>query len=321
MSVLPPKLSKSDIHLLSVFITVVENGGFTAAQIPLNVSNSTISRQISDLEIRLGLRLCQRGRSGFQLTERGRLVYDAALDLFKAIEAFESDISILHDKPTGTLSFAVIENWASEKQPKLVEALRHFRDVAPDVYIDMHALPPDQIERGVLDGSISIGIGVFHNHKLPLIYQPIASETMGLYCSARHPLFQAKSLHEVQRLLRNAHFAERKYLSETMQAPLSKDMKITASAHQIECILLLILTGHFIGYLPDLFAHRWVETGQVKRIDGHEQSALVETVIKQRKSTPLVLNIFKKHLYRAFNATDYAADKPRKETASHRAQL
>ncbi len=165
MSILSSKLSKSDIHLLSVFITVVESRGFTAAQIPLNVSNSTISRQISDLEVRLGLRLCQRGRSGFALTERGKLVYNAALDLFKAIEVFESDIDILHDKPTGTLSLAVIENWTSEKQPQLVEALRVFRDVAPDVYIEIYALPPDQIERGILDGSISIGIGVFHNHK------------------------------------------------------------------------------------------------------------------------------------------------------------
>ena len=310
MSVLPAKLSKTDIHLLSVFITVVESGGFTAAQIPLNVSNSTISRQISDLEIRLGLNLCQRGRSGFQLTERGKLVYNAALDLFKAIEIFESDINILHDKPTGTLSLAVIENWTSEKQPKLVEALRHFREVAPDVYIEMYALPPDQIERGVLDGSVSVGIGVFHHHKPPLVYQPIASEMMGLYCGVQHPLFCATDPQEITRLMRNAHFAERKYLSESAITPLSKEMKISASAHQIECILLLILTGHFIGYLPDPFASRWIEQGELKKIDGYDQSALLEMVIKHRKSIPLVLNIFKKHLHRAFYTANSPADRP-----------
>ena len=58
-----PRLHKADLHMLAVFMTVVECGGFAAAQVALNVGQSTISRQISDLERRLGMRLCQRGRA------------------------------------------------------------------------------------------------------------------------------------------------------------------------------------------------------------------------------------------------------------------
>ena len=68
---LPPNLSKSDLHLLYVFTSVAEAQGFSAAQIELNVSQSTISRQVSDLELRLGMKLCHRGRSGFRMTEKG----------------------------------------------------------------------------------------------------------------------------------------------------------------------------------------------------------------------------------------------------------
>lgn len=35
----------------------------------LGIGRSAISQQMSDLEQRLGLRLCQRGRAGFSLTE------------------------------------------------------------------------------------------------------------------------------------------------------------------------------------------------------------------------------------------------------------
>ena len=56
------RLSKTDLHLLAVFMTVVERGGFAAAQVSLNVGQSTVSRHIGDLENRLGMRLCQRGR-------------------------------------------------------------------------------------------------------------------------------------------------------------------------------------------------------------------------------------------------------------------
>ncbi|MFW8641943.1 LysR family transcriptional regulator [Rhizobium beringeri] len=56
-------VSSPDLHLLRVFVAVTEAGGFSAAQLTLNVSQSTISTQMSDLEARLGLKLCRRGRS------------------------------------------------------------------------------------------------------------------------------------------------------------------------------------------------------------------------------------------------------------------
>lgn len=56
-------LSEGDIRLLKVFVKVVEAGGFSAAQIDLNISQSTISTHMTSLEQRLGMRLCERGRS------------------------------------------------------------------------------------------------------------------------------------------------------------------------------------------------------------------------------------------------------------------
>ena len=84
-------LSESDIRLLRVFSAVVDAGGFSAAQIDLNVSQSTISTHMTALEQRLNVRLCERGRSGFRLTERGQLIYQAAQRLFAAIDEFRSD--------------------------------------------------------------------------------------------------------------------------------------------------------------------------------------------------------------------------------------
>ena len=54
-------LSEGDLRLLRVFAKVVEAGGFSAAQIELNVSQSTISTHMTALEQRLRVRLCERG--------------------------------------------------------------------------------------------------------------------------------------------------------------------------------------------------------------------------------------------------------------------
>ena len=59
------QVSDFDIRLLRIFRSVVECGGFSAAETVLGIGRSAISQQMSDLEQRLGLRLCQRGRAGF----------------------------------------------------------------------------------------------------------------------------------------------------------------------------------------------------------------------------------------------------------------
>ena len=62
--------SETDLRLLKVFRTVVDSGGFAAAQSELNIGTSTISSHMATLEQRLGAKLCQRGRVGFQLTDK-----------------------------------------------------------------------------------------------------------------------------------------------------------------------------------------------------------------------------------------------------------
>ena len=54
------QLADIDLKLLRVFCTIVEAGGFTPAQTRLNLSQSRISSLITNLEARLGMRLCQR---------------------------------------------------------------------------------------------------------------------------------------------------------------------------------------------------------------------------------------------------------------------
>jgi hypothetical protein len=56
--------------LLRLFVSVVECGGFSAAQGELGLSQSSISQQMAKLETRLGYRLCSRGKGGFRSRPR-----------------------------------------------------------------------------------------------------------------------------------------------------------------------------------------------------------------------------------------------------------
>ncbi|MBQ4826609.1 LysR family transcriptional regulator [Leisingera sp. HS039] len=291
---LPPALSKADLHLLYVFCTVVKARGFSAAQITLNVSASTISRQIADLETRLGMRLCQRGRKGFRLTDKGEIVYAASHKLFAALDQFGETVDGTRGKLVGRLSVAAIDNWVFNNEAPIMGALGEFTRIAPQVEVEIHSLAPDDIEMAVQDALIALGVGVFHKHKPGLIYETLGFERIGLYCSRGHPLFTADTPAQVEDFLPQANFCKRAYLNEDLVAPVSRGLPSNASAHQIEGIAMLVLTGRYIGYLPESFANIWVREGRVRSVgDGmFDLKSEIKLVRKRGVEPNLVVKTF-----------------------------
>lgn len=292
---LPPALSKADLHLLHVFLTVVGAGGFSAAQIELNVSASTISRQITNLETRLGMKLCQRGRSGFRLTEKGEVVYRATQRLFGSVREFGETIDGSRGQLMGNLAIAVIDNWVLNDASPFAKALEGFIGLAPEVTIELFSLAPDDIELAVQDAQVSLGIGVFHKHKPGLIYEPVCSEKMDLYCGEGHPLFGQDDPSKIRDIMRDTHYAKRAYLREREVAPISRNLKTAAIAHQIEGIAHLILTGRFIGYLPEHFAKVWVREGKMMSVGAgaFDQPSEIKLVTKRGADLNLVSQTFR----------------------------
>ena len=92
------QISDMDLRLLRVFRTVVDCGGMAAAELELNIGTSTVSRHVKDLETRLGLTLCRRGRAGFALTPEGHKIYDQTTALLAATDAFRSGVDAIHQR-------------------------------------------------------------------------------------------------------------------------------------------------------------------------------------------------------------------------------
>lgn len=83
---------------------VVESGGFTAASRATGIPQATISRRISQLEKRLGLRLLDRTTRRVVLTETGWQVFDHARAVLDQAEAAQSVVASLQAEPADRLS-------------------------------------------------------------------------------------------------------------------------------------------------------------------------------------------------------------------------
>ncbi len=260
------QLSDMDLRLLQVFKAVVECGGMAAAELELNIGTSTVSRHVKDLETRLGLTLCRRGRAGFALTPEGQRVYEETLRLLASVRGFLGSIDDIHARMGGQLAVAVFDKTASNPAAHIDAAIAAFAAEAPHVQLQLHVGSINAIERGVIDGSYQVGIIPAHRSSQSLVYADLFGETMLLYCGAGHPLFDALPAGLDWDAVRRYPFAGLGYHSPNME--LSHEARLTRSATGFdqESIATLVLSGRFLGFLPDHYAEGFERQGRMRAV-------------------------------------------------------
>jgi DNA-binding transcriptional LysR family regulator len=263
------QLSDMDIRLLRVFKSVVECGGMAAAELELNIGTSTVSRHIKDLETRLGLTLCRRGRAGFSLTPEGEQIYAETLRLLSSVDAFRSRVDEIHQRMGGELHIAVFDKTASNGEAHISLAIASFARQAPEVSLHLHVAPLNVIERGVLDGQFQVGIIPGHRSSSLLAYNELFKETMFLYCAPKHSLFGFSVKRHPPNWddLRSYAFAGLGYHSPNMEISQQVQLSRSATGYDQEAIATLILSGCFLGFLPDHYAQSFVQSGQMRAIN------------------------------------------------------
>jgi DNA-binding transcriptional LysR family regulator len=243
-------VTDNDLRLLRVFRAVVACGGFTAAELELNINRSTISRHIKDLETRMGVTLCRRGRGGFSLTSEGKTVHASALKVMGAMEEFQHEIDNLHQRLTGTLNIALFDKTASNPTCKIHEAFSLFDEKAPEVHPQIYVEPINEIERGLIEGRFHIGVIPNHRPSSSLDYYPLFEEQMYLYCATGHPLFGAAQKKITPAVVRNCKYVGIGYHSPNMEVGRKLGQHRDATAYDQEAVAHLVMSGRYIGYLP-----------------------------------------------------------------------
>ena len=269
-------------------MTVVETGGFVNAQEELNVSQSTLSCHMAELEERLGMRLCERGRSGFRVTQDGEMVYQAAENLFLHIDEFNADILSRKGKLVGDLRIACMDHIIHEKRIRISDALARFKDRSGTVNINLHVKPPAEVEHGVVEGLYHVGIGTPMKQLTGLGYIPICKQEHQLFCAKSHPLFNKagvemslSELSEWEMVMPKFRHAE--VIPKPEEMSLCTLPLVTATGFNTEGIAMLVLSGKFLGVLPVAYAEQWVARGELRTLWSEKIKATVEISVIHKK--------------------------------------
>src|SRR5678815_2193199 len=88
---------------ITAFVKVVESGSFARAAERLDVSVSSVSRHVTDLEAHLDARLLNRTTRRLSLTEAGRAFHERRVQLLADLEDAEASAGAGAIVPRGTL--------------------------------------------------------------------------------------------------------------------------------------------------------------------------------------------------------------------------
>tara|TARA_B100000686_G_C16799116_1_gene984594 strand:- start:809 stop:1699 length:891 start_codon:yes stop_codon:yes gene_type:complete len=144
-----------DWNKIKIFRAVAIAGSFTAAGKDLNLSQSSVSRQILSLEEQLGITLFHRHSRGLALTEQGELLFETAQDVFSKVSLTKSAIKEGRDRPRGQLVVTATVTFASIW---LAPRLRDFRIAYPEIDLTLLASDtPLDLSMGEADVAVRIG--------------------------------------------------------------------------------------------------------------------------------------------------------------------
>ncbi len=255
-----------DIRLLRIFHAIVECGGFSRAQVKLNLSQSAISTHMSQLESRLGTRLCERGHGVFELTEDGQAVFDASEKLFSALKIFRTEVADAQDRLIGELSIGLIDNSVTHPDTRVQTAIRRFTERAPDVRVQVYVGGAIELEERVMDGRLHLAIGLFHHRVPSLEYTRLFEENHLLYCGADHKLFDYDDADLTPEIITRSNYVSWDYVESLPGWEAPFPFHDVASSPYIEGIAFMILSGAYVAYLPTHYARHWTDQGQMRAL-------------------------------------------------------
>ncbi len=175
---------------IDYFISVVEEGSFSAASKKLYISQANLSKQIAALEKELGLELFDRSGYRPALNDAGKYFYDKVkvikeeeLDILEVIRKYE--LKIVRAGFTG-----VFEN------RELIDAIRDFQDTYQSGEIILSHYDFEGCANALIDQQIDVGFGLestFKRYK-DIQYEILHGYNICFVCTKKHPFAKRKSI-------------------------------------------------------------------------------------------------------------------------------
>ncbi|MCD7996678.1 MAG: LysR family transcriptional regulator [Clostridiales bacterium] len=141
---------------LQYFVAVVESSTFFDAAESLHIAQSTLSKQIRNLELELDVQLFDRSRRHASLTEAGRALYPDAVKLLKGVQGMKQHLAPYQDSRKSIIHLGVLPIL---HQYRLNPILKQFTESHPEISLLIDEVEDEPLRQGFRHGSYDLVIG------------------------------------------------------------------------------------------------------------------------------------------------------------------
>lgn len=279
-----------DLNDYFYFVHVVEKGGYTAAARSLNMPKSRLSRHISQLELRLGVRLLQRTSRTVKVTEEGKQFFLHARKLVDTMELAEASISELSNNLSGKVKFSCSTGLA---QFALLDILCDFSNLHPNILVEQHI---SNTFNDIIEDEVDFAIRG-HGKALPdsnLVKSFIAQVDWPFFCSPSY-LNKIKTI-STPCDLASCHFLklgsattnEAVSLQHSDGTKTHQKVKILMSSEDMGTLKHFATQGLGVTTLPDYVCVDSIKSGELVRIlpEWISQSPTLSILMPSRLGIP-----------------------------------
>lgn len=258
---------------LRYFLAVVDAGKVADAAIAVNISPSSISEAIKDLEFFLEARLFERSRFGLELTPEGYRFLTYAKRILADVEGAKHFLADDQTDMEGSIRIGTTATVSGYFLPRLTQ---RFNKAFPKVEViveeksrvDLEAM----IDRGKLDIAVLLVSNVKPGRNRNIV--PLIRSQRRLWVAANHPLLEKNvvTLEDVskeryiQLLIDEAADTTLSYWKKNKRKP-----NIVFSTASVEGVRSLVATGAGVTILSDMVYRPWsldgdrIETIEIKQ--------------------------------------------------------
>jgi DNA-binding transcriptional LysR family regulator len=175
----------------------------------------------------------------------------------------------------------MVEHIISDEGCHLPEVLAALKEQAPDVTVELRVMTFNELDLALRERHVQVAIRGMYRREAGFHYLPLFIERQTLYV-ARRKLREASTLPLVYRAQPFVHEA----LNEL-------GMERGPSALGLEAVAMLVLSGHYVGLLPQFYAGLFAKRHALARVpDGPVYENTISAITEISRPTTRALELF-----------------------------
>ena len=169
-----------DLNEMAIFAIVVSSGSFTRAAEKLKLPKSTVSRKVSQLEKRVGVRLINRTTRNLKPTETGKLYFSQCQKMLEQAEEADRVVNNMQSEPSGLLRISTPLSFGT---PFFIGVIKQFLEKYPKVNVEIIS---DNKQIDMLEHEVDIAFRVGPLSDSSLIARNIGTARLSLCASPEY---------------------------------------------------------------------------------------------------------------------------------------